>query len=94
MKRIITTGSVQTASAVEAAWEAFDCLECLLNLYGMTESCAVVTGQPKFDSTRTGADCGFPNANAMIKRALRSSRRTAQSRTVETEATATRALLR
>ncbi|KAL3209173.1 hypothetical protein MRX96_009361 [Rhipicephalus microplus] len=55
------------ASAADDAWEAFDGLECLISVYGMTESCSIITAQPKTSGARSGADSGFPNTTAMLK---------------------------
>ncbi|KAL1424325.1 hypothetical protein MTO96_020317 [Rhipicephalus appendiculatus] len=67
MKAIVITGSVLTTSATHAAREAFEGLDCLLNMYGMTESCSVITSQSRCDGTSTGADTGVPNTTAMLK---------------------------
>ncbi|KAH6935537.1 hypothetical protein HPB50_006754 [Hyalomma asiaticum] len=67
MKRIGITGSVLTASAADAARQAFDGLECLLNVYAMTESCSIITSQPKAPGTCTGGDVGVPNVTAKLK---------------------------
>ncbi|KAH7953099.1 hypothetical protein HPB49_004602 [Dermacentor silvarum] len=69
VKRIIITGSVLSTTAADAAREAFDDgLECMLNMYGMTESCSAVTAQPRTSGTRTGSHTGVPNTMAMLKR--------------------------
>ncbi|XP_049268862.1 uncharacterized protein LOC119383542 [Rhipicephalus sanguineus] len=67
LKRIVITGSVLTPSAANEAREAFGGLECLLNMYAMTESCSLVTAQPKSSGNCTGADAGVPNTTAMLK---------------------------
>ncbi|KAL1423717.1 hypothetical protein MTO96_020784 [Rhipicephalus appendiculatus] len=67
IKRIVVTGSVLTISAANEAREAFGGLECLLNMYGMTESCSLVTGQPKSSGNCTGVDAGVPNITTMLK---------------------------
>ncbi|KAH6920587.1 hypothetical protein HPB50_028425 [Hyalomma asiaticum] len=67
MKRIGIAGSVLSASAADTAREAFDGLECLLNVYVMTESCSIITAQPKTPGACTGGDIGVPNVTAKIK---------------------------
>ncbi|XP_075742673.1 uncharacterized protein LOC119169860 [Rhipicephalus microplus] len=67
MKRIAVSGGLLSASAADDAWEAFDGLECLISVYGMTESCSIITAQPKTSGARSGADSGFPNTTAMLK---------------------------
>ncbi|KAL1424324.1 hypothetical protein MTO96_020316 [Rhipicephalus appendiculatus] len=67
MKRIAVTGSLLSATATDAAWEAFDKLECLFNVYAMTESCSIITAQAKTTGSRTRADSGFPNTTGNAK---------------------------
>uniref|UniRef100_A0A1E1XE52 Putative acyl-coa synthetase n=1 Tax=Amblyomma aureolatum TaxID=187763 RepID=A0A1E1XE52_9ACAR len=60
-------GSVLATSVAEAAREAFVGIENLVNAYGMTESCGVVTGQPKTGKPHTGADVGVPATMVEVK---------------------------
>nr|XP_037280858.1 4-coumarate--CoA ligase 1-like [Rhipicephalus microplus] len=67
VRRIGTGGSVVPASVAEAAYETFGALEQLLNLYGMTESCGVVTVLPKSAECRNSTDVGIPATGVTLK---------------------------
>ncbi|KAL3209170.1 hypothetical protein MRX96_009358 [Rhipicephalus microplus] len=51
----------------EATRVSFAGLECLVNMYGMTESCGIVTGQPKTDDDSATVDAGVPVTGVQIK---------------------------
>ncbi|KAL1483183.1 hypothetical protein MTO96_033373 [Rhipicephalus appendiculatus] len=67
VRSIGTGGSVVLATVAEAAYEAFGGLETLLNIYGMTESCGVVTTQPKPVGCRSSTDVGIPVTGVTVK---------------------------
>ncbi|XP_054926323.2 probable 4-coumarate--CoA ligase 3 [Dermacentor andersoni] len=67
LKRLLVIGSVLSPSVVDAASEAFEGLECLQNMYAMTESCSIITAPPKTSGVCRGADTGVPNTTTMLK---------------------------
>nr|XP_054926668.1 uncharacterized protein LOC129384962 [Dermacentor andersoni]XP_054926669.1 uncharacterized protein LOC129384962 [Dermacentor andersoni] len=67
MRAIVVGGSVLSASTAEATRESFSGLKLLLNMYGMTESCGIVAGQPKTCAVQTNADVGVPATGVRIK---------------------------
>ncbi|XP_037508139.2 uncharacterized protein LOC119383936 [Rhipicephalus sanguineus] len=67
MRAVVVGGSVLSASTAQAARKSFTGLKLLLNMYGMTESCGVVAGQPKTSDVRTNADVGVPGTGVEIK---------------------------
>ncbi|XP_075742672.1 uncharacterized protein LOC119169861 [Rhipicephalus microplus] len=67
MRVIATGGATLSASLAEATRVSFAGLECLVNMYGMTESCGIVTGQPKTDDDSATVDAGVPVTGVQIK---------------------------
>nr|XP_054926415.1 uncharacterized protein LOC126531871 [Dermacentor andersoni] len=67
MRRIAVGGSVVSPSTAEAAWKSFSGLNLLLNVYGLTESCGIITCQPKTGEPQTTADVGVPLPGVQIK---------------------------
>ncbi|XP_077519802.1 luciferin 4-monooxygenase-like [Amblyomma americanum] len=67
LKGIAVGGSVLSTSTAEAARKAFVGIQNLLNLYGMTESCGIVTGQPITGTPHTGTDVGVPATMVEVK---------------------------
>ncbi|XP_075543619.1 putative 4-coumarate--CoA ligase 3 [Dermacentor variabilis] len=67
LKHLLVIGGVLPASLVDAASEAFEGLECLQNMYAMTESCSIITAPPKSSGICRGADTGVPNTTVMLK---------------------------
>ncbi|XP_070392625.1 uncharacterized protein [Dermacentor albipictus] len=68
IRAIVMGGSVVSASTADAARESYSGLKLLLNMYGMTESCGIVAGQPKTCALQTNADVGVPATGVRIKR--------------------------
>ncbi|XP_065292251.1 uncharacterized protein [Dermacentor albipictus] len=67
MRRIAVGGSVVSPSTVKAARKSFSGLNLLLNVYGLTESCGIITCQPKTGEPQTTADVGVPLPGVQIK---------------------------
>lgn len=67
VKHLVITGSVLSTSVADRARKAFERLESMLNMYAMTESCCIITAQPKTGGARTGDDTGVPNTTVMLK---------------------------
>nr|XP_050033875.1 uncharacterized protein LOC126530656 [Dermacentor andersoni]XP_054926670.1 uncharacterized protein LOC126530656 [Dermacentor andersoni] len=67
IRAIVVGGSVFSASAADATRAAFSGLKVLLNMYGMTESCGIVAGQPKTCGGQTNASVGVPTTGVRIK---------------------------
>ncbi|KAH6935822.1 hypothetical protein HPB50_010313 [Hyalomma asiaticum] len=67
MRGIGAGGSILSTYLAEEACQAFSGLELLIHVYGMTESCCIVTCQPKDEGMTTGADVGFPATNVEVK---------------------------
>lgn len=67
MRSIVVGGSVLSASTADATRESFSDLKLLLNMYGMTESCGLISGQPKTCGGKSDADVGFPGTGVRIK---------------------------
>ncbi|KAH6936051.1 hypothetical protein HPB50_012881 [Hyalomma asiaticum] len=67
IRRIASGGSVVPQSVAKAAYEEFGGLEQLIHLYGMTESCGVVTAQPPSSKCRESTDVGIPVTGVAVK---------------------------
>ncbi|KAH7953557.1 hypothetical protein HPB49_010080 [Dermacentor silvarum] len=67
MRRIAVGGSAISSFTAEAARGSFGDRNLLRNVYGMTESCGLITSQPKTGETQTATDVGVPLAGVQIK---------------------------
>ncbi|KAK8768370.1 hypothetical protein V5799_015165 [Amblyomma americanum] len=67
LRGIAVGGSILPTSVAEAARKAFVGIQNLLNMYGMTESCGIITGQPKTGKPHTGTDVGVPGTMVEVK---------------------------
>lgn len=68
MREMVVGGSVVQETLTKAAREAFADVRNLLNLYGMTESCGLVTSQTKTGKAEVaGTDVGMPTTMVQIK---------------------------
>lgn len=67
MREMVVGGSVLQKTLAKEALEAFANVRNLLNVYGMTESCGMVTCQPKTGKPQPDADVGVPTTMVQIK---------------------------
>ncbi|XP_075531334.1 luciferin 4-monooxygenase-like [Dermacentor variabilis] len=67
MRGIAVGGSSVSTLLAEECGNAFGGLEALVQVYGMTEACSLITSRPKNEDFSTSADVGFPTPNVAIK---------------------------
>ncbi|XP_065306613.1 uncharacterized protein [Dermacentor albipictus] len=67
MRGIAVGGSSFSTLLAEECRNAFGGLEALVQVYGMTEACSLITSRPKNEDLSISADVGFPTPNVAIK---------------------------
>ncbi|XP_065306629.1 uncharacterized protein [Dermacentor albipictus] len=67
MRGIAVGGSSFSTLLVEECRNAFSSLEALVQAYGMTEACGLITSRPKREYFSIDADVGFPTPNVALK---------------------------
>ncbi|KAH7934190.1 hypothetical protein HPB49_022635 [Dermacentor silvarum] len=67
MRGIAVGGSFLSTLVSEETCKAFGGLKLLVQVYGMTEACRLITSQPKKKELSISADVGFPTTNVAIK---------------------------
>lgn len=67
MRTLVVAGSVLAESLADTVRSSFGGLKHLINLYGMTESCGVITCQPTSTESERGVDVGVPATGVKVK---------------------------
>lgn len=66
MRTLVVAGSVLSGALADSVRSCFGGIKLLVNLYGMTESCGIITCQPSTE-TEKGVDVGVPATGVKIK---------------------------